>query len=139
LRDGAAVARDLAAQMHATATELDEAAATGADAEGLGLIARRLRLATQSYEKAVDFTLVHGRDDLRAVFMGSVPFLMLAGVVHAGWQLGRAALACSRAQAKGSASDFHQRKLATSVFYAAWILPRAQAMADSLLEGVLVK
>ena len=139
LRDGAAVARDLAAQMHATATELDEAAATGADAEGLGLIARRLRLATQSYEKAVDFALVHGRDDLRAVFMGSVPFLMLAGVVHAGWQLGRAALACSRAQAKGSASDFQQRKLATSVFYAAWILPRAQAMADSLLEGVLVK
>lgn len=139
LRDGAAVARDLAAQMHATATELDEAAATGADAEGLGLIARRLRLATQSYEKAVDFTLVHGRDDLRAVFLGSVPFLMLAGVVHAGWQLGRAALECSRAQAKGSASDFHQRKLATSVFYAAWILPRAQAMADSLLEGVLVK
>lgn len=139
LRDGAAVARDLAAQMHATATELDEAAATGADAEGLGLIARRLRLATQSYEKAVDFTLVHGRDDLRAVFLGGVPFLMLAGVVHAGWQLGRAALACSRAQAKGSASDFHQRKLATSVFYAAWILPRAQAMADSLLEGVLVK
>lgn len=139
LRDGAAVARDLAAQMHATATELDEAAATGADAEGLGLIARRLRLATQSYEKAVDFTLVHGRDDLRAVFLGSVPFLMLAGVVHAGWQLGRAALACRRALGNASASDFHRRKLATSVFYAAWILPRAQAMADSLLEGVFVK
>jgi len=138
LRDGGAVAKELAAQMRATADELDGAAAGRGDIEGLRLIARRLRLATQSYESAVDFVLAHGRDDLRAVFVGSVPFLMLAGIVHAGWQLGRAALACTRAEAQGAASEFHRRKLATSVFYAAWILPRAQAMADSLLEGGLV-
>jgi len=139
LRDGGAVAKALAAQMRATADELDAAgAATQPHAEGLRLIARRLRVATQSYESAVQFALANGRDNVRAVFLGSVPFLMLAGVVHAGWQLGRAALVCARAAAEGEASEFHQRKLATSVFYAAWILPRAQAMADSMLEGRLV-
>ena len=139
LRDGGAVAKALAAQMRATADELDAAGgASQPHAEGLRLIARRLRVATQSYESAVQFALANGRDNVRAVFLGSVPFLMLAGVVHAGWQLGRAALACARAAAEGEASEFHQRKLATSVFYAAWILPRAQAMADSMLEGRLV-
>src|SRR3546814_17223093 len=89
--------------MRATVQQLEQAAAKGgADADGLALIARRLGLATDAYEQAAGFMLANARTDLRALFMGSVPYLMLAGVVHAGWQIARAALACVEGVAAGT-------------------------------------
>src|SRR3546814_13777727 len=71
--------------MRATVQQLEQAAAKGgADADGLALIARWLGLATDAYEQAEGFMLANARTDLRALFMGSVPYLRLAGVGHAG-------------------------------------------------------
>ncbi|MDS1141943.1 acyl-CoA dehydrogenase [Pusillimonas sp. SM2304] len=136
LRDGGAVAKALSQAMRATVAQLEEASAgSGADAPGLALIARRLAAGVDGYERATDFVLGNAGSHLRAVFLGSVPYLMLAGVVHAGWQMARAALACAEHVRAGQASGFHKQKMATSVFYAAQILPRAEALSASILEG----
>ncbi|TAM87802.1 MAG: acyl-CoA dehydrogenase, partial [Candidimonas sp.] len=134
LRDAAAVARDLMAAMHATAAEL--AAAHGDDhAAGLDLIGRQLRAAVDAYERATEFMLARAANNTRAVLFGSVPYLMLAGVALAGWQMARAALVCVRRLQVEEGDPFLRRKFATSVFYAAHVLPRTQALAAAIVEG----
>jgi alkylation response protein AidB-like acyl-CoA dehydrogenase len=136
LRDGGNVALAMAQDMRTTVNELRAAADVSADdAQALSLIAQRLEAAVSAYEESVTYVLEHARKDLRGVFMGSVPLLMLAGTVHSGWQLGRAALACHRYQVGGTATVFHRRKLATALFHAAHLLPRAQAYADGISAG----
>ncbi|MDH4114168.1 MAG: acyl-CoA dehydrogenase C-terminal domain-containing protein, partial [Burkholderiaceae bacterium] len=73
--------------------------------------------------------------DVRAVYAGSVPYLKLAGVVHGGWQMGRAALAAARRLAQGDDPDFHRAKLATARFYADHILVTAGGLAAAATEG----
>ncbi|MNI86967.1 hypothetical protein D3C73_1441100 [compost metagenome] len=63
---------------------------------------------------------------------------MLAGVVHGGWQMARAVLACRRHLAAGSSDPFYKSKIATGLFYAAHILPRALALSAAVRAGVVV-
>lgn len=136
LRDGAAVVKALAAQMGATVVQLQARAGQGGpDADGLELIARRLAAAIAAYDSATRFVLSNAKVSVRAVFLGSVPYLMLAGVVYAGWQLARAALVSVDKAATKHDSGFYTQKLATSVFYAAHILPRAEALSTAVIEG----
>jgi alkylation response protein AidB-like acyl-CoA dehydrogenase len=137
LRDGAAVARDAAKDMLATVAELS-AVRQGDRRDALGLVARRLEAAVGAYARATDFVLANAATDLRAVFFGSVPYLMLTGVVHAGWHMARAALACARRLDAGEDDVFLSRKFATAVFYAGHILPRAEALATSIIEDQVV-
>lgn len=138
LRDGGTVALGVVEQMRATVKGLEDAAAAGGDdAAALTLIATRLQSAAAAYEAALRHVLENARQDIRGVYMGSVPLLMLAGTVHAGWQLARAAQACHRHQQAGTATPFHQRKLATAVFYAAHVLCRAQGLSDAVQAGGL--
>lgn len=138
LRDGGATAKALASQMYATVAELEEAANQGGDdAGGFALMARRLAAAIDANEQATHFVLANAKESPRAVFTGSVSYLMLAGIVYAGWQMARAALACHKRMVDGAATAFHTQKLATSIFYAAYILPRAQAMSTAIQEGEL--
>lgn len=138
LRDGGATAKMLAGQMRSTVAELEEAANQAGDhAGGFALMARRLAAAVEAYEQATHFMLANAKEAPRAVFTGSVSYLMLAGIVHAGWQMARAALVCHMHATGGTATSFHAQKLATSIFYAAYILPRAQAMSASIQEGEL--
>lgn len=132
-RDGGGVALAMAAQMRQTIAELGVASASGEHAEALALIRQRLDSAVSAYEEAVTHVLQNVRQDPRGVFMGSVPLLMLAGVVHGGWHLARAALAvCRRGQ---GAEEFYRRKISTAVFYAAHLLPRASAWRDGIVAG----
>ncbi len=138
LRDGGAVALGVAGEMQDTATRLRTAAEqAGEDAPALRLIADRLEAASSAYADSLRYVLANARDDVRGVFMGSVPLLMLAGVAHGGWQMARSALACQRRLADGSGSAFHRRKLATAVAYATQVMPRARAYADSIQSGAL--
>lgn len=138
LRDGGATARALVAQMSATVAELEAVANQAGDhAGGFALMARRLAAAVEASEQATHFVLANAKESPRAVFAGSVSYLMLAGIVYAGWQMARAALICHKRIAAGSAKTFHTQKLATSIFYAAYILPRAEAMSASIQEGEL--
>ncbi|MER1966332.1 acyl-CoA dehydrogenase [Castellaniella sp. GW247-6E4] len=135
LRDGGAIAKEQIAGMLETAAGLR--ADDGADAEGLALIADRLEAAARAYEASVDDILAQAGTHVRGAFMGSVPCLMQAGTVHAGWQLARSALAAARAIRAGSTDAFHPAKIATAVAYAAHVLPRAAAMADAISVGAL--
>ena len=74
-----------------------------------------------------------------AAFAGSVPYLMLAGNLMAGWQLARALLVAEAALASGDCGDFGptfmQAKITTARFYADHILTRAPGVRDAIVEG----
>ncbi|HUH39982.1 MAG TPA: acyl-CoA dehydrogenase [Castellaniella sp.] len=109
----------------------------GPQAPALHLIADRLQDAVQAYGSSVDWILARMGDGLRAAFAGSVPCLMLAGTVHAGWQMARSALAANQAIQGGSTDPFYPRKIATAVMVAVHVLPRAQALSQAIIQGAL--
>ncbi|WP_322998064.1 acyl-CoA dehydrogenase [Castellaniella sp.] len=135
VRDAGKVAGEQIAGMRDTVAALR--AAAGVHADALGLIAQRLEDAAQAYEAAVGFVLGHVREDIRGVFTGSVPCLMLAGTAHAGWQLGRAAQVAAAAIQAGATDPFLVNKIATAVQYAAHVLPRAAALNEAIQAGGL--
>ena len=73
------------------------------------------------------------------VHAGSVPYLMLAGNVVAGWQMARALLVAEQALASGEAgdfgADFMRAKITTARFYADHLLTKAPGIRDAIVEG----
>jgi hypothetical protein len=69
------------------------------------------------------------------VFAGSVPYLMLAGNVVAGWQMARALLAAERHLAAGTDTEFMHAKIATARFYGDHILSKVPGIRHSIVEG----
>ncbi len=128
-RDGGQVAKAIAAQIEKTEKEL---AAGGANAQAIG---QRLAAARQAYLDVVDFIVATAKSDPNAAYAGSVPYLMLAGNLMAGWQLARAALVAEKQLAGGSADAFLQTKQATARFYADHILTRVPGIRDGIVEG----
>ena len=51
---------------------------------------------------------------MNAVFAGSVPYLMLAGNLMAGWQMARALLVAESKLAGGQDAEFMKAKIATA-------------------------
>jgi hypothetical protein len=86
-RDGGATAKALAREIEAT-----EAALRVCDHEAAHAMAKRLSAARQAFLKVVDFVVAHARTG----FAGSVPYLLLAGNLVAGWHLARALLVAQR-------------------------------------------
>ncbi|MDB5913534.1 MAG: acyl-CoA dehydrogenase, partial [Ramlibacter sp.] len=70
-----------------------------------------------------------------AVFAGSVPYLMLAGNLVAGWQMARALLVAEDLLQAGEDVDFMRAKIATARFYADHLLAKAPGLRDSIVEG----
>ncbi|MFC4277757.1 acyl-CoA dehydrogenase [Achromobacter aloeverae] len=145
LRDGGATAQAMLEAMGRTAAELDAEAAAAqasrqeADAAAIGLLRDNLRRAMHAQAEALGFMRTQAAGNLRAVFAGSVPFLMLTGVLHGGWQMARAVLACRRmAGEQGGDTAFLQAKQATAFFYGAHILPRAGALGAAVRAGEIV-
>ncbi|MEO3692842.1 acyl-CoA dehydrogenase [Roseateles paludis] len=127
LRDGGAMARALAQQIASTEATL---LAGSAAAQAVG---QRLRAAREALLAVVDFFTAQGKANPNAVYAGSVPYLMLAGNLVAGWQLGRALLAAESERASDPA--FMDAKCATARFYAEHILPRTAALCDAIVGG----
>ena len=69
------------------------------------------------------------------MFAGSVPYLMLAGNLMAGWQLARALLVAQEQLAQGVDEAFMRAKLVTARFYADHLLTRAPGLRDAILDG----
>ena len=97
--------------------------------------AARLASARQAFLDAVDFVAGQTQASPNAVFAGSVPYLMLAGNLMAGWQLARALLVAEDLSAKGQDVPFMQAKITTARFYADHILSRAPGIRDAIVEG----
>jgi hypothetical protein len=129
LRDGGEFARGIAALVEATEAEL----ASGSTAAHA--VRANLSHARQAFEAVVDYLAATGKGNLNAVFAGSVPYLMLAGNLVAGWCLARGLLAAEKAIAAGEDLAFMQAKVTTARFYAEHILPRTAALRDAILNG----
>ena len=130
-RDGGRTAKAVAAQIAATETELGRHEHVAARA-----MLKRLRAGRQAFEDAVDFIAGNTKASPNAVFAGSVPYLMLAGNVVAGWQMARA-LSVALDQLGRSEGDaaFLRAKVATAYFYADHILSKAPGIRDAIVEG----
>ncbi len=129
-RDGGQVARAIAVQMHATEQQL-----SARDSAACQRMALRLAAGRQAFLDAVDFVAGHTKAQPNAVFAGSVPYLLLAGTVVAGWQMARALMVAEDRLAEGVDTEFMQAKIATARFYGDHILNKAGALRDSIVEG----
>jgi hypothetical protein len=129
-RDGGQTARAIAAQIHDTEVAL----AANGSADALA-VARRLQAARQAFLEVVAFVADQTRASPNAVFAGSVPYLMLAGNLMAGWQLARALLVAQEQLSQGVDEAFMRAKLVTARFYADHLLTRAPGLRDAILDG----
>ena len=129
-RDGGAMARAIAAQIAATEALLAQRQSVAARA-----MLRRLTPAREAFEQVVDFVVGQTRANPNAVFAGSVPYLMLAGSLMAGWQMARALMVAEDKAAAGEDLAFMEAKIATARFHAEHILARLPGLRDSIVEG----
>jgi hypothetical protein len=129
-RDGGQTAKALAAQIEAT-----EAALTQSGSADAAVMARRLKAARLAFIDVVAFVAANTKAQPNDVFAGSVPYLMLAGNLMAGWQMGRALLAAQEQMAKGEDVAFMQAKVITARFYADHLLTKVPGLRDSIVEG----
>ena len=129
-RDGGQTAKALAAQIAVTEKELTE----NGSADALA-VAKRLAAAREAFVDVVNFVAGNTKASPNAVFAGSVPYLLLAGNVMAGWQLARALLVAQEQLAQGHDAAFMQAKITTARFYADHLLTKAPGMRDAIVEG----
>jgi hypothetical protein len=127
-RDGGQLARGIAGQIEVTEAELARRDSAAARA-----VLQRLRASREDFLAAVDFIAGQGKGNPNAAYAGSVPYLMLAGNLVAGWQLARALMAAEDALATDSV--FMAAKIATARFYAEHILPRTASLRAAIVEG----
>jgi len=129
-RDGGQTAKALAGQVAQTESEL--LASGNADALA---VARRLKAAREAFIDVVDFVAGNTKVKPNDVFAGSVPYLMLAGNLMAGWQMGRALLVAITPEAQAQDAAFMAAKVTTARFYADHILAKVPGVRDSIVEG----
>jgi alkylation response protein AidB-like acyl-CoA dehydrogenase len=129
-RDGGTTARAIVARIEATEQAL--AASPNKDAQAF---AKRLTAARLAFLDAVGFIAASAKSGPNAAFAGSVPYLMLAGNLVSGWQLGRALLVAVDRLAAGEDVSFMNAKIATARFYGDHILSKAQGVRDSIVDG----
>ncbi|MBX9612065.1 MAG: acyl-CoA dehydrogenase [Burkholderiales bacterium] len=129
-RDGGQTARAIAAQVEATEEALR--ARPGTDARA---VAQRLQAARKAYLDVVEFVAANSRSNPNAAFAGSVPYLMLAGNLVAGWQLARALMVAEDQLAAGEDVAFMKAKITTARFYADHLLSRTPGLRDAIVEG----
>ena len=131
VRDGGQTPKALAAQMDGVLAALAKIGTEDAKA-----IAQRLTAARVSLLDVVNFMVEAASHQPNAAYAGSVPYLMLAGNVMAGWQMARGFVAAHQALSQvDSDKAFMQAKMATARFYADHILSKAPSVRDSIVEG----
>jgi alkylation response protein AidB-like acyl-CoA dehydrogenase len=130
VRDGGQTAKGIAAQIETTEAALLQSGTPHALA-----VAQRLTAARQAFVDVVEFVAGNSKMSPNAVYAGSVPYLMLAGNVMAGWQLARSLLAAQDQLSSGNDAVFMQAKITTARFYADHILSKAPGLRDSIVQG----
>ena len=131
LRDGGELAKNLLAQVAATAAELTSSG--NAELVGMG---QRLAAASADLKSIVEFIAANGKSDIKAAFAGSVPYLKIAGIVFGGWQMARAAkIATAKLAEGGGDASFYKAKIATARFFADHYLSTSSAARIAIVEG----
>ncbi len=130
MRDGGQTAKAIARKIEVTEAELTRQGSADALA-----VAKRLKAARAALVDVIDFVSANSKVSPNAVFAGSVPYLMLAGNVVAGWQMGRSLLVAQEQLVQGVDAAFMQAKITTARFYADHLLTKVPGMRDSIVEG----
>ncbi|WP_312836190.1 acyl-CoA dehydrogenase [Comamonas sp.] len=130
-RDGGQAARGIASQIEQTEQALKAGSSAAAQA-----FARALAQARQDFLAVVDYVVAGSKTAPNDVFAASVPYLMLAGNLAAGWQMGRALLAAEQQLSQGAGDQaFLEAKVTTAHFYATHILVKTSALREEVLHG----
>ena len=129
-RDGGQTAKGIAAQIANTEAQLRQNGSANAVA-----MATRLKAAREAFLDVVDFVVSGAKTSPNAVFSGSVPYLMLAGNLVAGWQMARALLVAQDQLTHADDAVFMQSKITTARFYADHILTKIPGLRDSIVDG----
>ncbi len=128
VRDGGATAQVLIEKMKQT--EKDLAAASSADAKA---VLKQFIPAREAFEASVAYILANAKKEVKAVYAGSFAYLRLCGLVLGAWQMARALLVAEGLY--DGDPHFYGAKIATARFFAENLLPQAQALSTSILEG----
>ncbi len=128
VRDSGATARALSQKI--TQTEKELAASGTPDAKA---VLKQLMAGRAAFDEAVTYILAHAKTDTKAVYAGSFAYLRLSGLVLGAWQMARGLLAAERL--RDSDQAFYNTKITTARFFAENLLPQAQALATSIIEG----
>jgi alkylation response protein AidB-like acyl-CoA dehydrogenase len=132
LKDNGKTAMLVIGQMQATLKELQ--ASDDPDAKAIGerfAAAVGALAATSQWLGGEGLKALSGTGDIRTMFAGAVPYLMLWGYVCGGWMMAKSALiAVSK-----SADPFYATKLITARFYAEHVLPKTSALAHEVQHG----
>ena len=129
-RDGGQTAKAIASQIEQTEKQLKAHSDARCHA-----VAKRLSAAREAFLDVVEFFVAESKSNPNAVYAGSVPYLMLAGNLMSGWQMGRAMLVALEHIAKNDDVAFMQAKVTTARFYADHILCKAPGLRDSIIAG----
>ncbi len=129
-RDGGRTAVAIAGQIEQT-----EAALGKRDSVAARAVLKRLSAARKAFLDVVGFIAAGSKTSPNATFAGSVPYLMLAGNLVAGWQLARSLLVAEDLLGSAEEVPFMRAKITTAQFYAEHILSKAPGLRDSIVEG----
>jgi acyl-CoA dehydrogenase len=132
LRDSGKTAMKVIGEMQATLKELG--ASDNEDCKALGV---EFGKAVQALAEASQWLggegmkVLAGKGDVKLMFAGAVPYLMLWGYTSGGWMMAKAALI-----AAGKADDaFYATKLKTARYYAEHVLPKTSALKHEVTAG----
>ncbi len=129
-RDGGQNAKAIAAQIETTEAELARR-----DSAASAAMLRNLKAAREAFVDVVSFVAGQTKASPNAVFSGSVPYLMLAGNLMAGWQLARSLIIAEEQASRNEDVPFMLAKIATARFYAEHILNEVPGIRDSIVGG----
>ncbi len=130
-RDGGRIVKGVAARIAATEHELSSRDHVAARA-----MHKRLQAGRLAFEAAADFIVECSKGRPNDAFAGSVPYLMLAGNVVAGWQMARALIVALDRLGHGDGDAvFLNAKVATAHFYADHVLNKAPSLGEAIVEG----
>jgi alkylation response protein AidB-like acyl-CoA dehydrogenase len=132
LKDNGKTAMLVIGQMQATLKELQ-----ASENEHSKVVAAQFAAAIQALAQTSQWLggegmkALAGKGDVRTMFAGAVPYLMLWGYVCGGWMMAKSALI---AEAKAE-DPFYATKLVTARFYAEHVLPKTSSLAFEVQNG----
>ena len=132
-REGGATIKAVMGRMQQTRSEV--AKQPGAE---FAAIDAALGRGIEALSQATDYIVANYGSDVRAVAVGAVPFLRLAGIVAGGWMMARAALVAQEKITAGQDNNgdpFFPAKIATAHFYADHVMASVAGLAQEVTQG----
>lgn len=127
-KDKGAVAQAFAKMIAQTESELAKRNSVASRS-----ILSNLTPARLAFEEVVQFVIANFKSDVKNVFAGSVPYLMMSGYLLTSWQMAKAMMIAEDKLADDK--TFYSAKITTAQFHAEHLLNLVPAIALSILKG----